>query len=131
MKVVCCSDKMFALSNNSFDDKNDDDYDFQNFFNQTETNASMPKTQENDTDHFTFDIDWIPSSANKMDKRNDDFVEQVEIYLLLIETIFVMIAIAMQCLIIFFERFGGDSQKRGLINRVSTFYFLHTNAHDL
>ena len=130
MKVVCCSDKMFALSNNSFDDTNDDDYD-QNFFNQTETNTSMPRTQDNDTDHFTFEIDWIPSSANKTDKRNDDFVEQVEIYLLLIETIFVMIGIAMQCLIIFFERFGGDSQKRGLINRVSTFYFLYTTARDL
>ena len=105
---------MFAMTNSSIDDMKDFSLDF---FNQTDFSNSP--SYQNKTKDFIFDVDWIPSPINKTDITDHDFETKLKIPLFLIETTFSLLGIALQCLIIYFERFERDSMKRGIINRVS------------
>ena len=116
MKIALCFDNMFAMTYSSIDDMIDQDFSL-DFFNQTAFSNST--SYQNQTKDFIFDVDWIPIPVNKTNSTDHDFETKLKIPLFLIETTFRLLGIALQCLIIYFERFERDSQKRGSINRVS------------
>ena len=77
----------------------------QDIFDREEMNNSDIGLTDNKTHNVTF----------------EDLGKNIEIPLTIVKVTITMLGIALQGLIIFFEMFGRDSQKRGLINRVSTF----------
>ena len=118
MKAVIWKGKMFTMNNISFGDLTDQTFS-EDFFNQTATLNFSPL--ENEANNSIFNNERITSPVNKtgsLDTSETDFVK-LEINFLSIETFLSILGIALQSLIIYFEKFGSDSQKRGLINRVS------------
>ena len=60
---------MFALNNRSDNDTIGNDFAL-DFSNQTDTSYG------NKTNNFIFDVDWIPTVANKTDHRKNEILEK-------------------------------------------------------
>ena len=73
--------------------------------------------------NLIFDIEWIQSLGNKTNFDSEYNVKRVKIFLTIAMAIFNISGIVLQSFIIYFEKFGRDSQKRGLTNRVSIVSF--------